>query len=169
MLKRIASQQQHLALIFQGVSDCLFLIQVEAGDRYRFVCVNASFLKVTGLTGTSGRQTDRGGLAGSFLAHGEEQISGGDSRAQNCKLGGQRQLSRGQAGGRSDGDPVDQLGRHDRSSAGVVRDITERALAGTKPRPTAANSKRFPADWWKRKRPSGGQSRANFTTKLARV
>jgi hypothetical protein len=30
LLKRIAIQQQHLALIFQGVSDCLFLLQVEA-------------------------------------------------------------------------------------------------------------------------------------------
>ncbi len=50
LLKRIALQQQHLALIFQGVSDCLFLLQVEAGDGYRFLCVNAAFLKVTGLT-----------------------------------------------------------------------------------------------------------------------
>ena len=37
LLKRIASQQQHLALIFHGVSDSLFLVQVEADDRYRFV------------------------------------------------------------------------------------------------------------------------------------
>jgi PAS domain S-box-containing protein len=50
LLKRIAIQQQHLALIFQGVSDCLFLLQIEADDCYRFVCVNAAFLKVTGLT-----------------------------------------------------------------------------------------------------------------------
>ena len=50
LLKRIAVQQQHLALIFQGVSDCLFLLQVEADDGYRFLCVNAAFLKVTGLT-----------------------------------------------------------------------------------------------------------------------
>jgi PAS domain S-box-containing protein len=50
LLKRIAAQRQHLALIFQGVSDSLFLLQVEAGDSYRFLCVNASFLKITGLT-----------------------------------------------------------------------------------------------------------------------
>ena len=50
LLKRIAIQQQHLALIFHGVSDCLFLLQVEAGDCYRFLCVNAAFLKVSGLT-----------------------------------------------------------------------------------------------------------------------
>jgi PAS domain S-box-containing protein len=49
LLKRIAVQQQHLALIFQGVSDCLFLLQVEADDSYRFLCVNAAFLKMTGL------------------------------------------------------------------------------------------------------------------------
>ena len=50
LLRRIAIQQQHLALIFHGVSDCLFLLQVEAGDCYRFPCVNTAFLKVTGLT-----------------------------------------------------------------------------------------------------------------------
>ena len=50
LLKRIAVQQQHLSLIFQGVSDCLFLLQIEANDGYRFLCVNASFLKVAGLT-----------------------------------------------------------------------------------------------------------------------
>jgi PAS domain S-box-containing protein len=50
LLKRIAVQQQHLALIFQGVSDCLFLLQIEAEDCYRFLCVNAAFLKMTGLT-----------------------------------------------------------------------------------------------------------------------
>jgi PAS domain S-box-containing protein len=50
LLKRIAAQQQQLALIFQGVSDSLFLLQVETGGGYRFLCVNTSFLKVTGLT-----------------------------------------------------------------------------------------------------------------------
>lgn len=50
LLKRIAIQQQHLALIFQGVSDCLFLLQVEADDCCRFLCVNAAFLKMTGFT-----------------------------------------------------------------------------------------------------------------------
>jgi PAS domain S-box-containing protein len=50
LLKRIAVQQQHLDLIFQGVSDCLFLLQVEADGCYRFLCANAAFLKMTGLT-----------------------------------------------------------------------------------------------------------------------
>ena len=50
LLKRIAIQQRHLALIFEGVSDCLFLVQIEANANYRFLCVNAAFLKVTGLT-----------------------------------------------------------------------------------------------------------------------
>lgn len=50
LLKRIATQQRHLALIFQGVSDPLFLLHVEPNDCYRFLCVNASFLKITGLT-----------------------------------------------------------------------------------------------------------------------
>ncbi|MGD0061166.1 MAG: PAS domain-containing protein [Verrucomicrobiia bacterium] len=50
LLKRIDVQQQHLALIFQGVSDCLFLLEVEADDCYRFLCINAAFLKMTGLT-----------------------------------------------------------------------------------------------------------------------
>lgn len=50
LLKRIAAQRQHFALIFQGVSDCLFLLQVEADDCCRFLCVNTSFLRVTGLT-----------------------------------------------------------------------------------------------------------------------
>ncbi len=49
LLKRIAIQQQHLTLIFQGVSDCLFLLQIEADDCFRFLCVNAAFLKMTGL------------------------------------------------------------------------------------------------------------------------
>ena len=50
LLKRIALQQEHLTLIFQGVSDSLFLLRVEAADRYRFLCVNAAFLAMTGLT-----------------------------------------------------------------------------------------------------------------------
>lgn len=49
LLQRIATQQRHLALIFHSVSDCLFLLQVEQDESYRFLCVNASFLKVTGL------------------------------------------------------------------------------------------------------------------------
>lgn len=70
LLKRIDVQQQHLALIFQGVSDCLFLLQVEADDSYRFLCVNAAFLRMTGDTGTGAWQTDRGRSAGNFRCPG---------------------------------------------------------------------------------------------------
>jgi PAS domain S-box-containing protein len=50
LLKRIAIQQQQLALISQDVSDCLFLLQIEADGCCRFLRVNAAFLKATGLT-----------------------------------------------------------------------------------------------------------------------
>jgi len=50
LLKRIANQQQHLALIFEGVSDGLFLLAVEPDHSYRFLCVNIALLKTTGLT-----------------------------------------------------------------------------------------------------------------------
>ena len=49
LLQRIATQQQHLALIFHGVSDCLFLARIEADGACRFVCVNETFLGVSGL------------------------------------------------------------------------------------------------------------------------
>ena len=60
LLKRISAQQQHLALIFEGVSDPLFLLQVEGTDRYRFLCVNAAFLTMTGLSReqVAGRRLD---------------------------------------------------------------------------------------------------------------
>ena len=51
LLKRIANQQHYLGLLFQSVSDGIFLLQVEPGDCYRFLCVNISFLKMTGLSG----------------------------------------------------------------------------------------------------------------------
>ncbi len=50
LLKRIALQQQHLTLIFEGVSDSLFLLEVEAPESYRYLCVNAAFLTMTGLS-----------------------------------------------------------------------------------------------------------------------
>jgi PAS domain S-box-containing protein len=50
LLKRIASQQQHLTLIFNGVSDGIFLLEVGPDNTYRFLDTNKSFLKVTGLT-----------------------------------------------------------------------------------------------------------------------
>ena len=49
---------KYLALLFQNVH-CLFLLEVESDECYRFLCVNASFLKVTGLKETSGGQTNR--------------------------------------------------------------------------------------------------------------
>ena len=50
LLKRIASQQQHLAMLFHGVSDSLFLLEVDSYGGYRFLCVNAAFLTMAGLT-----------------------------------------------------------------------------------------------------------------------
>jgi PAS domain S-box-containing protein len=41
--------EQQLGLIYDSVSDILFLICVEPGDRYRFVSVNKAFLQATGL------------------------------------------------------------------------------------------------------------------------
>jgi PAS domain S-box-containing protein len=49
LLKRISTQQRQLALIFQGVSDGIFLIQIHADGRLRFLNVNAAFLKTIGL------------------------------------------------------------------------------------------------------------------------
>jgi PAS domain S-box-containing protein len=51
LLKRIDAQQHYLSLLFQSVSDGIFLLQVEPGNCYRFLCVNLSFLKMTGLSG----------------------------------------------------------------------------------------------------------------------
>jgi len=51
LLKRIAAQQHYLSLLFQSVSDGIFLLQIEPGNGYRFLCVNLSFLKMTGLNG----------------------------------------------------------------------------------------------------------------------
>jgi PAS domain S-box-containing protein len=133
MLKRIASQQLHLALIFQGVSDCLFLLQVEPNDCYRFVCVNASFLKVTGLT----REQVDGKPIEEVLP--EASLALARSKYQEA-IGGRKTVSWEESvnypAGRRVGEvtvtplmnsagTIDQL-------AGVVRDITERALAGIK-------------------------------------
>jgi PAS domain S-box-containing protein len=133
MLKRIASQQQHLALIFQGVSDCLFLIQVEAGDGYRFVCVNTSFLKVTGLTR---EQVDGKPIQEVLpelslaLAKGKYQQAIRERKTVSWEE------SVSYPAGRRVGEVtvtplVNSAGTIDQL-AGVVRDITERALAGHK-------------------------------------
>jgi PAS domain S-box-containing protein len=42
--------EQQLELIYDTVSDIIFLLSVEPNDRYRFVSVNTAFLQVTGLT-----------------------------------------------------------------------------------------------------------------------
>ena len=42
--------ERRLSLIFDTVSDVIFLLSVEPEDRYRFVSVNPTFLAVTGLT-----------------------------------------------------------------------------------------------------------------------
>jgi diguanylate cyclase len=39
-----------LSLIFQRVSDLLFLVAVEPGPRFRFLTVNPSLLQITGFT-----------------------------------------------------------------------------------------------------------------------
>ena len=41
--------EQQLELIYESVSDIIFLISVEPEDRYRFVLVNQAFLQATGL------------------------------------------------------------------------------------------------------------------------
>ncbi len=46
----LAASERRLSLIFETVSDVLFLLAVEPPDVYRFVSVNATFLDVTGLT-----------------------------------------------------------------------------------------------------------------------
>jgi two-component system sensor histidine kinase UhpB len=131
LLKRIAAQQQHLALIFQGVSDCLFLIQVEADDRYRFLCVNTSFLKVTGLT----REQVNGKRIDEILP--ETSLALAKGKYQEA-IRGRKTVSWEESvsypAGRRVGEVTvtplaDKTGTIDQL-AGVVRDITERALAG---------------------------------------
>jgi PAS domain S-box-containing protein len=46
----IAASERRLSLIFDTVSDVIFLLSVESEDRYRFLSVNPTFLAVTGLT-----------------------------------------------------------------------------------------------------------------------
>jgi PAS domain S-box-containing protein len=41
--------EQQLGLIYDSVSDIIFLLCIEPGDRYRFVSVNNAFLQATGL------------------------------------------------------------------------------------------------------------------------
>lgn len=130
LLKRIAAQQQHLALIFQGVSDCLFLLQVEADDGYRFLCVNTSFLKLTGLTReqVDGRRIEEVLPEASLaLMRGKYQEA-----IRECKTVSWEESVSYPAGRRVGEVTVtplaDKTGTIDQL-AGVVRDITERKLA----------------------------------------
>ncbi|MEP7142084.1 MAG: PAS domain S-box protein [Ferruginibacter sp.] len=41
--------ERQLDLIYNTVTDSIFMLNIEAGDRYKFVSVNLSFLKATGL------------------------------------------------------------------------------------------------------------------------
>jgi len=45
----LEGSEKRLSLIFDTVSDVIFLISVEPGDCYRFVSINPTFLAVTGL------------------------------------------------------------------------------------------------------------------------
>jgi PAS domain S-box-containing protein len=42
--------EQQLGLIYDSVSDIIFLLEIEPDDRYRFVSVNKAFLQATGLS-----------------------------------------------------------------------------------------------------------------------
>lgn len=46
----LRSSEQQLELIYDSVSDIIFLLSVERDDRYRFVSVNEAFLQATGLS-----------------------------------------------------------------------------------------------------------------------
>lgn len=45
----LRQSEQQLGLIYDTVSDVIFLLSVEANERYRFVSVNKAFLQATGL------------------------------------------------------------------------------------------------------------------------
>ena len=47
---QVEDQDRQLSTIYESVSDALFLLSVEAEDRYCFVTVNRTFLQLTGLT-----------------------------------------------------------------------------------------------------------------------
>jgi PAS domain S-box-containing protein len=46
----LAESERQLSLIYNNTSDCLYLARVEPGDRYTFLSVNETFLKVSGYT-----------------------------------------------------------------------------------------------------------------------
>ena len=44
----LQDRERMLNLIYHNVSDCLYLVQVEPNDQFRFISVNETFLRVTG-------------------------------------------------------------------------------------------------------------------------
>ena len=50
LLRRIAQQQEHLYLLFHGVSDAIFLLRIDPDGGCRLLNANTSFLHLTGLT-----------------------------------------------------------------------------------------------------------------------
>ena len=46
----IELNEKHLSLIYDTLSDVVFLLAVEPDDRFRFVSVNRAFLDITGLS-----------------------------------------------------------------------------------------------------------------------
>ena len=45
----LRQSEQQLELIYDTVSDIIFLLAIEAGERYRFISVNRAFLQTTGM------------------------------------------------------------------------------------------------------------------------
>ena len=133
LLRRLANDEKYLALLFQNVSDCLFLLQVEGDNCYRFLCVNASFLKVTGLT----RKQVVGKRIEEVLAGGAQALTMGNCQEaiRDCKTVSWEQTHTYPAGKRVGEVTVtpltDKSGKIDQL-AGCIRDITERKLAQQK-------------------------------------
>jgi PAS domain S-box-containing protein len=79
---KLEDRDRHLATIYGSVSDALFLLAVDGGDRYRFLTVNRTFLQLTGLTEPQiyGRTLDEvlpaAALPG-ILEHYRQAIAGG--------------------------------------------------------------------------------------------
>ena len=48
--QELREKEQQLSLIFENVTDVLYYLAVEPGDRFRFLSANKPFLQVTGLT-----------------------------------------------------------------------------------------------------------------------
>ena len=48
--EELRGSKERLALIFNRVSDLIFLMEVEPGPRFRFIAANSSLLRVTGLS-----------------------------------------------------------------------------------------------------------------------